>query len=288
MARILVTAATGRVGSALVPQLVAEGHVVRAVTRRAAAAAALSDSGADPIVADIRQPETLGTAIEGVDAIFLATADDPQQHRIEQALIAMIAATGRPHVVKLSAQSAGLSPPVSFGALHRQAEDALRASGLPFTILRPTFFQQSVLLFADDIASKNRIIAPAGQGKIAMVNIEDVARAAAAVIAGGDHLGKIYELTGPTASGFDDIAALLSRQLGRPIGYVSPPALLARIVLPFMTDMPRWQSNLFVDLLSALRGGAQQTVSPDIEGITGRPAISLETFLTANLASFRA
>ena len=75
MARILVTAATGRVGSALLPQLIEGGHDVRAVTSREAASDGLLKQGAIPVVADIRVPQSLSEAVADVDAIFLATAE---------------------------------------------------------------------------------------------------------------------------------------------------------------------------------------------------------------------
>ena len=114
----------------------------------------------------------------------------------------MIKQRGRPHVIKLSAQSAGLTPPVSFGTMHREAETAVEQSGLPYTILRPTFFQQSLLLFAEDVAKKKRIIAPVGSGRVAMVDVSDVARTAAAVVCRDDHYNKTYVLTGPSAHSF--------------------------------------------------------------------------------------
>ncbi|MEM6463875.1 MAG: NAD(P)H-binding protein [Pseudomonadota bacterium] len=287
MARILVTTATGRVGSALLPRLTAAGHSVVAVTRREQTAARLREQSIEPIVADLKQPASLQAAMDGVDAVFLATPDDPEQDSMEAALIAMIAESGKPHVVKLSAQSAGLDPPVSFGIHHRRSELALEQSGLPYTILRPTFFQQSLLLFADDVAKKRRITAPVGSGKIAMVNIEDIAGTAAAVLGNDVHYGKTYTLTGPSAHGFDEVVGHLSGMLDAPVGHTSPPALAARLLMPFLTGMPRWQTSLVVDLMTALRDGAQENVTSDIEDVTGSAPIALEDFLASNISAFR-
>lgn len=287
MARILVTGATGRIGAALLPLLRDRGHTVQAVTRRPDAATALTAAGAETLVADIRAPEGLHEAFAAADAVFLLTADAPDQDTLEIGLIAAAASAGKPHVVKLSAQSAGLDPPRSFGIFHRRAEQALEASRLPFTILRPTFFQQSLLLFAGDIAKKGKFAAPAGKGRIAMVDTGDIAACAAAVLADDAHHGRTYTLTGPAAHSLPEVAGLLGDKLGRKIGFVSPPAFVARLILPFVTGMPRWQSNLAVDLLSAIREGAQEAVSPDVERLTGRPAGGLDAFLDAHLAAFR-
>ncbi len=287
MARILLTAATGRVGSALLPMLLAKGHTVLAVTSRQNGVETLRASGAQAVLADIRNPDSMRDRIADIDAVFLATADDPKQDIIEQSFVAMIAQAGAPHIVKLSAQSAGLKPPVSFGVFHCRSEIAIEQSGLPYTILQPTFFLQSLLLFAEDVSGKKRIIAPVGRGQIAMVDVNDVARTTAAVIGNQAHFGKSYVLTGPSAHGFCDVVECLSKQLGHTIAYTSPPALVARIVMPFMTGMPRWKSNLVVDLLTALRAGAQSQVNQNIEQITGEPANALETFISQNLDAFK-
>ena len=292
MATVVLTGATGRVGTRLLPLLCEQGHRVLAVTRRAEAKEDLAALGAEPVVGDINAPASLDSAFSQADTVFLATADAPDQDRIETGLISAIAKAGSPHVVKLSAQSAGLSPPRSFGIYHRRAEQALEASGLPWTILRPTFFQQSLLLFAADIAAKGKLIAPAGTGKIAMVDLEDVARSAATVLGDtvrGDtgYAGRIYTLTGPSAHSLAEVTAALSDRLGRKIGYVSPPAFVARLVLPFATGMPRWQSNLVVDLFSALKAGAQEQVSGDVETLSGQPPSSLNAFLQRHIDAFR-
>jgi len=287
MATVLVTGATGRVGSALLPLLVGRGDTVLAVTRRPEAAEALLEAGAEPIIADMTDPAVLAPALKRADCLFLATADAPDQDRIEARLIEAARAAGAAQVVKLSAQSAGLDPPVSFGTLHRRAEQALQGSGLAYTILRPVFFQQSLLLFAPDIAAKGRFIAPAGNGRIAMVDVGDIARSAAAVIGSDAHAGRTYTLTGPSALSFAEIAAYLSERLDRTVKFTSPPGFIARLVLPLATGMPRWQSNLVVDLFAAQKRGAQAPVSGDVEALTGQAAQSIEAFLDAHLEAFR-
>lgn len=287
MPTILVTGATGRVGSALLPLLRDRGHRVLAVSRNPGAADGLSRAGAEPVIADLRAPETMTGSLAEADAVFLATADAPDQDAVEAAFIAAAGTAGRPHVVKLSAQSAGLSPPRSFGIYHRRAEETLAASGLPYTILRPTFFLQSLLLFAPDIARKGKFAAPAGHGRIAMVDIADIAASAAAVLADPAHHNRTYTLTGPSAHSLPDVAMQLTERLGSRVRFASPPAVVARLVLPLATGMPRWQSNLVVDLFSALKAGAQETVSRDVDKLTGRPGTSLDAFLDINLDAFR-
>ncbi|MCY6382640.1 NAD(P)H-binding protein [Hoeflea prorocentri] len=286
MAKFLVFGATGNVGSALGRRLVAGGHDVHGVTRGGDGEGKLAAAGISPIVGDIVNMPSLADRLSGFDAAFLASADAPDQGRREIAAIDALVAQNTPHLVKLSAQSAGLTPPVSFGVQHHASENHLKASGVSYSILRPTFFQQSVLLMKDDIARKSAITAPMGKGKSAMVNVEDIAAVAARCLTDRGHSGKVYTLTGPEPVGFADICAALSELLGKKIKYVSPPAPIARLVMPFLTGMPRWQTSLIVDLMVAIRMGAQEAVTSDVETVTGKPPRSIQAFLTENKAEF--
>lgn len=290
MATCFVFSSTGRVGGRFATLAVADGHDVLGLTRSDANGPALEKAGITPVVGDIRNPAAYRDALQKVDVVFLASADATDQDTAESGVLTAIKDLGRetpPHVVKLSAQSAGLNPPRSFGVYHRRSEQALEDSGLPYTILRPTFFQESLLLFADDIAKKGKFVAPAGKGRIAMVGVDDIARTGIAVAGEPAHQGKIYTLTGPSAHSLGDVAQILSSRLDRKVGFTSPPAFVARIVLPFVTGMPRWQSNLVVDLLKAISEGAQERVHDDVAAVTGSPARSLEAFLEGYLDPFR-
>lgn len=286
MSKLLLFAATGRVGSALGKRLVADGHEVHGVTRGGAGIGQLNDAGITPITGDVRDLSAFADRITGFDAVFLASADAPDQDRQEIAVIDLLAAQGAPHVVKLSAQSAGLTPPVSFGVQHRASEEHLKSTALSHTILRPTFFQQSILLMKDDIAKKASITAPMGAGKTAMVNIHDIAAVAACCLTDRAHAGNTYTLTGPEPVGFADVAETLSNRLGKKVKYTSPPSPIARVVMPFLTGMPRWQTSLIVDLMVAIRSGAQLQVTSDIETVTGHPPRNIQTFFDDHAADF--
>lgn len=286
MSRFLVFTATGQVGSALCSELLLRGHEVAGVTRSDAAAGRLVQRGISPIVGDIRRPEELVAKLDGFDGVFLASSDARDQDSTEMRLIEHLQSIGTAQVVKLSAQSAGMNPPVSFGVQHHNAEQALERSGLSYTILRPTFFQQSLLLMSGDVAKKKAITAPMGKGKTAMVDVRDIASVAAHCLADSKHAGKIYTLTGPAAYGFADVTAKLSELIGVKIGYTSPPAPLARLVMPLLTGMPRWKTTLLVDLMVAIRQGAQEQVTSDVANITGDDPRTLDAFLKEHLASF--
>jgi len=287
MARILVFTATGQLGSALCAELLSRKHQVTGITRNAAAAGRMIEQGITPIVGDIRNLDKLGPKLAGFDSVLLASSDAQDQDQTEAALVECLRANGTPHVVKLSAQSAGLTPPVSFGIQHRNAEEALKSSGLSYTVLRPTFFQQSLLLMSADVAKKRAITAPMGKGKTAMVDVRDIAAVAACCLVDPSHAGKTYTLTGPLAHGFAEVADNLTDLLGLKISYTSPPAPIARMVMPLLTGMPRWKTNLLVDLMVAIKNGAQEPVTRDVMNVTGEEPRTLDSFLTEHLVSFQ-
>jgi uncharacterized protein YbjT (DUF2867 family) len=283
---ILVTGATGRVGERVARELLAQGHRVRALVRDAAKAQPLAAAGAELTVGDLRQPASLPPAVAGVSRVFLATGDAPDQEPMECALIDAAKAAGVRHVVKLSGQSAGLPVPVSFGVAHRRIEQTLERSGLAYTFLRPTFFQQSLLLFAEDVRRRGSFAAPAKRARVAMVDARDVADVAVRCLGGPGFEGRILTLTGPQAVSFPEVAALLGQLRGGSVRFTSLPAFVAWVMLPFVSGMPRWQSNQVVALLRALERGAQEPVTSDVRDVLGRPARAVQDFLTEHAAAF--
>lgn len=277
---ILITGASGQVGSVLRAALDARGVPWIGMSRRPPA----GDPGPWR-QADLERPETLGSALDGVRTVFLASPDHPRQDALEIAMIDACRERGVQRVVKLSAQSAGLEPPVSFGALHSRAEQALQASGMAWTILRPVFFMQSLLFFAGSVAT-GKIIAATGGGAVAFVDARDVAHVAAAVLA-EPRERSVEILTGPRALDFAALAELLTATTGRPVRHISPPRWLARLVLPWLSGMPRWRSNMVVDLMAAIAAGAQSTPTDTVAQLLGREPRTIERFLEEQRAAFR-
>ena len=287
---VLIIGATGRVGAAVLAALDALPETnrvnIRAYARRPDAVPQTLYP-IEIIKGDLRDRAALGLAMAAVDTIFLMTGDGRDQVELECGVIDAALGAGLPRIVKLSAITAGLPERPSFGAFHGEIEDDLRASGLPFTILRPTMFFQSLELFAGPVKSSNRLIAPAGQGAVAMIDIADVAAIAAAVIAQPGHEGKTYTLTGSTAPTMSDVAVALGKSLGRLIAYTSPPLPIARLMMRFAGGMDWWLSGQVTDLFAAIRKGAEAEISPDVSLLIGRPQTSLETYLSQRLDFWR-
>jgi uncharacterized protein YbjT (DUF2867 family) len=276
---VLVCGATGQVGGLLCAALETAGVPWLGLSRGTPTSERWRQ-------ADFEQPATLGPALEGVGTVFLASSDHPRQDQLEIAMIEACRARGVARVVKLSAQSAGLQPPVSFGLLHARAERALRESGMAWILLRPVFFMQSLLLMADTIRD-GKLIAATGKGEVAFIDARDIADVAARVLASpSEHDGQIHTLTGPRALSFAALAELIASAAGHPVRHISPPRVLARLVLPWVSGMPRWCSNLVVDLMAAVADGAQSIPSDAVQRISGHAPRTIEAFIDEQRDAF--
>jgi uncharacterized protein YbjT (DUF2867 family) len=281
---ILLTGATGRLGQIVAATLNAHKISWRAFARRPDAALAL---GASEVVAgDFDQPAKIAEAMRGVSRVILISGDDPQQDQLEINVVNAAKAAHARGIVKLSAQSAGLTPPVSFGRKHILVEQAIRDSGLEWTFIRPVFFQQSFLMFADPIRKSNKIILPAGKGSVAFVNAQDVAECLVQAL-DPRHVGKTYTLTGPRSLSFAEAGQVIGRARGEAVGYVAPPAWIARIVLPKASGMPRWLAMEVIDLLQAIAKNAQTQVTGDVQQLLGKAPRTFEGFVSDHIAAFK-
>jgi uncharacterized protein YbjT (DUF2867 family) len=279
---ILIFGATGRVGGATLKALDAladsQRPSIRVFARRPEAVPRTTHR-IEVVVGDLDDKATLLAALSGVDSLLLVTSDDRDQIAREKAVIAAAVAARRPRIVKLSAITAAVSPRVSFGKIHGEIEDELRATGLPCTILRPTMFFQSIELFADPVGKSSRLIAPAGRGRVAMIDIADVAEIAAKVLIEKGHDGRIYTLTGSSAPTFAEIASALSFETARDIRYVSPPLFVARTMMAFAGGMDWWLAGQVAELFAAIRNDAESAVCDDAATLLGRPPITLASYI---------
>jgi uncharacterized protein YbjT (DUF2867 family) len=284
-AELLLTGATGRLGSLVAAELNQKGIVWRAFARRVDAAAALGASNV--VQGDFHNLAAVSNAVTGMRTVILIAGDAPDQELQEINVVNAARQAGVQHIVKLSAQSAGLNPPASFGKKHIQVERAIEKSGMQWTFIRPVFFQQSFLLFADSVKKNNKIILPAGKGSASFVDARDVAQCLVKVASQTGHAGKIYTLTGPQSLTFSQAASAIGESRNKPVGYIAPPAFIARIVLPKVSGMPRWLAMEVIDLLQAISRGGQSDVTGDVEMLLGKPARSFKAFASEHAQSFK-
>jgi uncharacterized protein YbjT (DUF2867 family) len=282
---ILITGATGRVGGATLKQLINKGVPVRVLLRHPERAAALADLGVEPVIGDLAQPRSLEAALDGVSAALLVSPLDPHQVELQGNFIDAATRVGRVHVVKIAGLGTALDSPVRSGRWHAQTETYLEASGLPFTHLRPPFFMQNILRFAPAIRLSAEFVGALNQGKVAMIDVADIAAVATTALTIPGHAGKAYTLTGPEALSYQDVAEKLSRSLGRPVTYKNVPLAVMRERL-LAAGMLEWQVDMQMEFSTALGSGQASTVTDAVEAVTGNPPRTFDQFIREHVALF--
>ncbi|MEN3540108.1 NAD(P)H-binding protein [Microbispora sp. ZYX-F-249] len=270
---IVVTGATGNVGGRLVALLAAAGERVTAVSRRAAAL----PEGVRHVRADLEDPAGLKDALDGADALFLLVAgQDPQ------AILDAARAGGVRRVVLLSSQGAGTRP--QFYGHPAAFEDAVRRSGLEWTILRPGGFHSNAYAWAESVRGGRTIAAPFGDVGLPTVDPDDIAEVAAAVLREDGHAGRVYELTGPAPTTPRERAAAIGDALGTPVRFTEQTREEARAqMLHFMPEQ-------VVEGTLAILGEpleAERRAGPDVERVLGRAPRSFADWAVRNVAAFR-
>lgn len=272
MAPILVTGATGNLGRAALATLAALGVPARAGVRDLSRRPA----GADAVVLDFTRPETFAPAVAGTGGLLLVRPPDIASVRPTLcALVDAALAAGVRRVVFLSvigADTRGYIP-------HAKVERHLRARGVAWTLLRAGFFAQNLAdSYRDDIRDRDELFVPAGEGRAAFVDVRDLGEVAARAFVDDGQVGATPTLTGPAALSFDEVAAILTAELGRPIRYARPGALAYARRLR-RGGCPWGQAIVQTIIHLGLRRGDAEAVDPSLARLLGRPPRTLAQYV---------
>lgn len=278
---ILLTGATGTVGSALMAELATNEVRTRALAHSSAGRAAIENHGHEAVTGDLDDPEGLGTACEGCDQMFLLSPPHPDQAAREKAAIDSARRAGVSHVVALSIMGADPSSPSVFARSHADIDDHLAASGLEYTILRPAGFMQTHLWPVATIRSEGRWYGMTGDGAAAFIDASDVAAAAAAALVDPSSSRQVVELTGPAAITMPRAASDLADTIDRPVDYIDVPEARYKDAL-VGAGLPPWVADAIVALYRAIREGHAATVTDGVARLAGRPARSYLDFAEAH------
>ena len=277
----LVIGSTGTVGSALIAEL-SRRHIPTIAATRDPSRHTFPAS-VEKAAFDYSDDASVQRALVGVDGMFVL-APPGMENQVEhwRGLFAHAKAAGVGHVVLMTAKGAGEDTP------HGQGEAALKASGLGWTLLRPTFFAQNFATYSGDTIKRDgAFYYPAGDGRAAFVDARDIAVVAAQVLAEpAAHAGKSYELTGPAALSMEDVARVLSGVLGRPIRYVDPGEEGYRQALE-ANGLPPALAGMFTYLYAVVvKNGWAAGTSDDVAKVLGRAPTSFEQFARENVAAW--
>lgn len=279
---ILITGATGMFGGGITDRLIELGAPVRAMTSSTEHAQHMKRPGVDPVVADMDRPDTLGEAMVGVDTVFLVSPmDDRVQARESNVLEAAQRADVR-RIVKL--YGAVEHHGDHLGSLHDASVEAIRQSGLEWALLSPTsVLETSLLSMLPWIEATGSIVASAGEGRVAHVAADDVARAGAAVLAGRSENGRNYVITGPELLSLGELCQILSRVTDRSIPYMDVPDQELIRLLTDEAGMTAEQAEIGVVChFRAWRNGDAQAQTDTYRELTGRRPTTVEEWIEAH------
>ena len=282
---ILVTGASGNVGGEVLRQLVAAKQPVRAMYR-SQAEAAKAPKGVATAVADFADPASLERALEGIEKVYLVCAPVPELVKLETNAIEASKKKKIRHLVLNSAMGAGTFD-ASFPRWHRQVEQTLEKSGLAYSIVRPNSFMQNIVNFyAPTIRSEGRFYAAMKSARNSFIDVRDIAAVIVKLLTTPGHEGKAYELNGPEAVSYSELAARISKIAGRPVQYVDlPPEELGKSMLS--TGMPQWMVDALLELQRFYTEGRGGEVDDVVKKMIGREPIHLDQFLRENVEAFR-
>lgn len=284
---VAVTGASGRVGRRLALRLAAEGRPQRLVVRDAARAPSLPGTETEVAVSPgYADSAAMRAAFEGVGTVFLVSAhESPERVAEHRAAVDAAADAGVERIVYLSFVGAAPGATFTFARDHWATEQHIRASGLRFTFLRDNLYHA---IFPDMVGPDDVIRGPAGDGRVASVAHDDVADVATAVLLDADehaHDGATYDVTGPTALTFHQVAQILTAAVGRPIRYEAETVEQA-YASRASYGAPAWEVDGWVTSYTAVAAGQQDVVTPTVAHFASRPAQSLTDWLRLNPAGW--
>ena len=277
---VLVTGATGTVGKEVVTALQALGREPRVATTNPAEAAprfeAQGLAAGNVVKLEFGDPATYPAAFAGVEKVFLMRP--PQIADIKNKMIPVLEVAqlqGVKHVVFMSLQGVEKNPVVP----HRKVETYLKASGLTYTFLRPSFFMQNLSgIHATDVKTHGEIFVPAGRGRTSFVDARDIGAVAAKVLTERGYENKAYELTGAAALTYNEVAQIFSDVLGREVRYPNPSPL-AFYRRMRSRGLERGFVLVMVALYTACRLGLAARVTGDTRDLLGREPRNVARFV---------
>ena len=280
---ILVTGATGTIGSEVVKQLVEGGHRVRALVRDPAKAARLGDS-VEIVVADLSKPETLPPAFAGVETAFIAS-NGLDIAALEANAYDAASEAGVKRIVKLSGRhlDADFMQGTPLARNQNASEERLRRLGVAWTIIRPGFFSSNFLLFIDRV--RGVVALPVGDGKDTPTDPRDIAAVAVLALTKPGHERKIYEITGPDYVSYADMVRKIAGVTGTPISFVDVPSTVVRDGM-VAAGVPLTQADGLMRYFEGVKNGKVYPPTSTMADLLGRAPRSFDDWLRDHASAF--
>src|SRR6202008_328253 len=271
---LLFLGASGLIGTFVTPALIKAGFSVSTGGRRG-----LSVGGASGIAVDLRDSVSLARAMQGVATVALVLPDGPDMDTVGSNAVNAAKAAGVRRLLWFSSFGAERGNQARFSCRHPVIDEAVRSSGIPYTILRPNFLMQNFTFFYGDIIrTTGTIFLPLGDARVSHLNLRDLAEAAAAALTEDRHINKTYDLSGPEALHTGEVAEQMGAAPGRAIRY--QPITVAEMESSLReAGMDAWFAEGLAELYGSIRdSGLGSEVTDNVEQLLGRKATRFRQF----------
>lgn len=283
MATILLTGANGTVSKATIAALQGSGHTLIGLVRDAAKG---KDLGIEVRVGDLDKPRTLEGKFDGIDIAFLLSPPAALASYQQSNAMNAAKAAGVKHIVRMSAIGAAHDAPTLNGRIHALSDTELSKLGVPYTIVKPHFFTQNLLMTAQSIADQGVFYFALADGKLPAIDVADIAASIAAILKNpAPHAGKTYTLTGPEAFTLHQFAAAIGEAVGKPVKYVPVPVAAAVENLEKM-GLDDYTVVALRDYFTNYSKGWMADTTDSVKQLTGRTPRGLHEFARDYAAAF--
>ena len=283
---ILLTGATGRVGTAAAKALMHMGESFKVLVR-SPEKLAVSGPNVQVVRGDLADAAALEEAVAGATRALIVMGNHPDQAMLERQFADQAVSAGVRHLVKVSSMEASPEATAALPKNHFETEQHIQRLGVEWTFLRPNYYMQNMLMYAASISRGSSFALPLASAKTAMVDARDVGEVAAAVLTGEGHAGQIYPLTGPALMDFHEAAGVMGQVLGREIAYTEQtPEAFHDVLAQFIQST--WQLDAVCELFAEIASGSLEQLTDTTAELLGRPAKSLAEFTAEFAPAFQA
>lgn len=276
---LLITGATGSVGTQLVKELVNMNVSFRTLIRNNDQRDLMAGwPQVETAVGDLSDRESLVHALKGIEKAFILTNSSEQAEELQLNFVDAAHQAGVKHIVKLSQLAAEEASPVRFLRYHAAVENRIKELGMDYTFLRPNLFMQGLIAFGHSIKYEGKFYGSLGNAAVSAVDIRDIAGVAAKVLTENGHENKIYNITGKESITHFQMAEIFSRVLNTEVTYVDLNSGQMQGALT-VAGFPEWQiGGLIEDYEHYARGEAAEVFST-VQDVTGKSPVSFEQFV---------
>ncbi|MCL6326048.1 SDR family oxidoreductase [Pectobacterium polaris] len=281
---IAITGASGQLGRLVIAQLLEKvpASDIVALVRDVNKVADLSAKGVQVKAADYNQPEALASALQGVDKVLLISSSEVGQRAVQHRNVIDAAVKAGVKLVAYTSLLHADKSPLALAAEHQQTEALLKASGLPHVLLRNGWYTENYAASIPAALEHGVFIGSAGEGKIASATRDDFAAAAVAVLTQEGQAGKVYELAGDEPYTLAELAAEISKQSGKNIGYQNlSEAEFAGVLVS--AGLPEGFAQIIADSDTGASKGGLFDDGKQLSRLIGRPTTPLSAVVKATL-----